>query len=132
VYKSKVVRFFMSYLYPYRNPFDFQSMQEYNDYVRQHELRTLNGEVVKSFEECAIANFLLQHGVRYTYEADYKISTVGPDFRQYKPDFFLPDFGIYIEHFALNKAGQPPPHFDPQRYLDGVRWKCALHHRHGR
>jgi DNA helicase-4 len=131
VYKSKVVRYFTSYLYPYRNPFDFQSMQEYNDYVRQHELRTLNGEVVKSFEECAIANFLLQHGVRYTYEADYKISTVGPDFRQYKPDFFLPDFGIYIEHFALNKAGQPPPHFDPQRYLDGVRWKRALHHRHG-
>ncbi len=130
VYKSKVVRFFTSYLYPYRNPFDFKSMKEYNDYVRQHELRTLRGEAVKSFEECEIANFLLQHGIRYRYEDAYVINTAGPDFQQYKPDFFLPDCGIYIEHFALDKAGRPPTHFDQQRYLDGIRWKRELHHRH--
>ena len=129
VYKSKMVRFFTSYLYPYRNPFDFKSMQEYNDYVRQHELRTLQGEVVKSYEECEIANFLLQHGVRYSYEEPYLINTAGPDFRQYKPDFFLPDFGIYIEHFALDKSGRPPAHFDQQRYLSGIKWKRELHQR---
>jgi DNA helicase IV len=130
VYKSKIVRFFTSYLYPYRNPFDFNSMQEYNDYVRQHELRTLQGEVVKSYEECEIANFLLQHSVRYKYEEPYPIDTAGPDFRQYKPDFFLPDHGIYIEHFALDKAGRPPAHFDQRRYLDGIKWKRELHAGH--
>lgn len=130
VYKSKVVRFFTSYLYPYRNPFDFKSMQEYNDYVRRHELRTLQGEPVKSFEECEIANFLLQHGVCYRYEDAYIINTDGPDFRQYRPDFFLPDYGIYIEHFALDKTGRPPAHFDQQRYLEGIKWKREIHHRH--
>ena len=130
VYKSKIVRFFTSYLYPYRNPFDFDSMQEYNDYVRQHELRTLQGEVVKSYEECEIANFLLQHSVRYKYEEPYPVDTAGPDFRQYKPDFFLPDYGIYIEHFALDKAGRPPAHFDQRLYLDGIKWKRELHIRH--
>ncbi len=130
VYKSKLVQFFTSYLYPYRNPFDFKSMKEYNDYVRRHELRTLQGEAVKSFEECEIANFLLQHGVSYRYEEPYIISTAGPDFRQYRPDFFLPDYQIYIEHFALDKEGRPPTHFDQQRYLEGIKWKRALHQGH--
>jgi DNA helicase-4 len=130
IYKSKLVQFFTSYIYPYRNPFDFRSMKEYNDYVRRHELRTLQGEAVKSFEECEIANFLLQHGVRYCYEEPYIINTDGPNFRQYRPDFFLPDYEIYIEHFALDNAGRPPAHFDQQRYLEGIKWKRELHHRH--
>ena len=128
-YQNKVVRFFTSYLYPYRNPFDFKSMQEYNNYVRRHELRTLQGEPVKSFEECEIANFLLQHGITYRYEEAYVINTAGPDFRQYRPDFFLPDYGIYIEHFALDRQGRPPSHFDQRRYLDGIKWKRELHGR---
>jgi len=129
-YSSKIVRFFTSYLYPYRNPFDFDSMQEYNEYIRQHEVRTLQGEVVKSYEECEIANFLLQHGVTYKYEEPYVIDTAGPDHRQYKPDFFLPDHNIYIEHFALNKAGDPPEYLDQTRYLDGIKWKRELHNLH--
>ncbi len=131
LFKSKVVKFFTSYLYPYRNPFDFSNMGEYNNYVRSNELRTLQAETVKSFEECEIANFLLQHGVNYQYEANYIIDTVTADYRQYKPDFYLPDYDIYIEHFALDKQWQPPSHFDQVRYLEGIRWKRELHQKHG-
>ena len=130
LFKNKVVKFFTSYLYPYRNPFDFDNMGEYNDYVRSHELRTLQGETVKSFEECEIANFLLQHSVIYQYEANYAINTVTADYRQYKPDFYLPDYDIYIEHFALDKQGQPPSHFDQVQYLEGIHWKRELHQKH--
>jgi len=130
IYKSKIVRFFTSYLYPYRNPFDFDSMQEYNDYICKHEMRTLQGEAVKSYEECEIANFLLQHGVSYKYEEPYVIDTAGPDHRQYKPDFFLPDYNIYIEHFALDKAGRPPKHIDQSSYLAGIKWKREQHNLH--
>ncbi len=130
-YFANILRYFSEYLYPYRNPFDFHSMQEYNDYVRHHELRTLQAEEVKSFEEVEIANFLLQHGVRYEYEKPYFIDTSGPDFRRYKPDFYLPEHNIYIEHFALNKDGNPPPHFNQQAYLSGVQWKRELHQTHG-
>ncbi len=129
-YKSVFIEYFASYMYPYRNPFDFETMQEYNGYVRKNELRTLQGEVVKSFEECEIANFFLQHGVKYKYEEPYKINTTSPDFRQYKPDYYLPDYDIYIEHFALDKLGKPPKHFDQQKYLDGITWKRDLHARH--
>ena len=130
LYLNKIIQFFVNYMFPYRNPFDFDSMKKYYEYVRTHELRTLQGEVVKSYEECEIANFLLQHNISYKYEAPYCIDTAGPDYRQYKPDFFLPDLNIYLEHFALNKNGEPPDHFDQQGYLDGIKWKRELHIKH--
>lgn len=129
-YQAMIVRYCGSERFPYRNPFDFSSIQEYYEYVRANELRTLKGKVVKSFEECVIANFLSANSVEYVYEQPYKINTSSPDFRQYKPDFFLPDYGVYIEHFALDRNGLPPPHFDKQKYLDGVMWKRALHLNH--
>ena len=130
-YRAKFVRYFGTERYPYRNPFDFESMEEYLEYVRTNELRTLKGEAVKSFEECVIANFLGAHGVSYEYERPYEVNTAGPDFRQYIPDFYLPDYGIYIEHFALNREGEPPPHFERQKYLAGVQWKRETHAKHG-
>jgi DNA helicase-4 len=128
-YKAKVVRYFRSEAFPYRNPFDFGSMDEYREYVRCNELRTLKGEAVKSFEECIIANFLSAHSIRYEYERAYEVDTSGPDYRRYKPDFFLPDLGIYIEHFALDASGRPPEHFESkgQKYLKGIEWKRELH-----
>ncbi len=124
-YKRNLVRYCGTERFPYRNPFDFESMEEYDAYVRDYELRTLKGEAVKSFEECVIANLLNKHGVPYEYEALYEIDTAQQDYRRYRPDFYLPEAGIYIEHFALDKDGNPPPHF--KNYLDGVVWKRALH-----
>jgi len=37
---------------PYRREHEFQNQGEYFDYIRKHEIRSLNGEKVKSFEEC--------------------------------------------------------------------------------
>jgi DNA helicase IV len=126
-YKKKTVQYLGTERYPYRSPFDFASMTEYEEYVRRNEIRTLKGEAVKSFEECAIANLLTAHGIRYEYEKPYVVNTSGPDFRTYKPDFYLPDFDLYIEHFALNRDGQPPAFMDQERYLDGIAWKRATH-----
>lgn len=128
-YQAPIVRYCGSEKFPYFSPFDFESMQEYNEYVRTYELRTLKGEVVKSFEECIIANFLSAHNIDYVYEQFYPVDTAGPDFARYRPDFYLPDYDIYIEHFALDQHGQPPTHF--RRYLEGVAWKRAVHRKHG-
>lgn len=130
-YRNSLLSYFGNERFPYRNPFDFESMQDYYEYVRSNELRTLKNEVVKSFEECVIANFLSFHGVHYEYEKPYKVDTSGPDFRQYRPDFYLSDYDIYIEHFALGSDGQPPKHFDQQKYLEGVAWKRELHEQNG-
>ena len=87
---------------PYHSPFDFNTREEYIQYTRNVELRTLNGTLVKSFEELVIANHLTEHGVRFTYEHPYSVDTATKQHGQYRPDFYLNDYGIYIEHFALD------------------------------
>ena len=60
---------------PYKSAFDFDTPDEYEEYVRDVELRTLNGDLVKSFEELAIANFLTEHGIEFRYEEPYEMAT---------------------------------------------------------
>lgn len=113
----------------YRSPFDFKTRDEYLRYVRSTELRTLSGHLVKSLEEVQVANFLSLNGIDFEYEQPYQVDTASARHRQYQPDFFLPKYEIYIEHFALDKEGNPPPCF--VNYSEGVEWKRSIHERHG-
>lgn len=88
-------------------------------------LVTNRGERVKSMEEVMIANFLFLNGVDYQYEPPYQHRTADESHRQYRPDFYYPEMGLYHEHFALNAQGLPPPDFEG--YLEGVQWKRQLH-----
>ena len=126
---QEVIRFIADHPAPYRSAFDFATRPEYDEYVRSIELRTLNGDLVKSFEELVVANYLTEHGIKFEYERNYEHATATRERRQYRPDFFLSDYGIYIEHFALNEEGSPPPGW--QQYLDGVQWKRNIHRQYG-
>jgi DNA helicase IV len=128
-YKPLLINYLVNLSYPYRGQHEFQSLGEYSAYIRENDIRTLQGELVKSYEECEIANFLFRQGVTYEYEANYKINTSGPDFKAYQPDFYLPDYDIYIEHFAVNAQNQTPSFIDQQSYLSGMEWKRGLHHK---
>lgn len=130
LYRSMFIDYFLYRLLPIKSRFDFKSQQEYVAYCKRYELRTLNGERVKSYEELAIANFLFQMGVQYKYEAPYKVDTANTQSRQYQPDFYLVDYDIYLEHFALDKSGMPPSFMDQREYLEGVKWKRELHQQH--
>jgi DNA helicase-4 len=96
---------------------------------RSTAVTTLRGELVRSGEECRIADWLFFNGVSYEYEARYEFDTVTADHSQYHPDFYYPDVGLYHEHFALDEDGNAPPHFE--RYLEGVTWKREEHQRRG-
>ena len=50
-----------------------KSMDEYHECIRARELRTLQGELVKSYEELAIANFLFVQQVPYSYEPTVQV-----------------------------------------------------------
>ena len=113
----------------YRSQFDFDTPGEYYDHVRRSELRTLSGDLVKSFEELEIANFLTLNGVSFQYEKPYPVETATPWHRQYRPDFYLPDHDIYIEHLALDRQGRPPKGWTG--YAEGVGWKRDIHKRYG-
>ena len=129
-FKSRLVTYFVRFTYPYKSQYDFKSLGEYNAYILENDIRTLQGELVKSYEECEIANFLYRQGVDYQYEANYQVNTSGPDYKVSQPDFYLPDYGMYIEHFAVNEKNQTPPFIDQKSYLEGMAWKRALHQKY--
>ena len=126
---ERMFNFIAYHLSPYHSPFEFKTPYDYAEYVRGVELRTLNGDLVKSYEELVIANYLTEHGIEFRYEAPYEVQTATRERRQYQPDFFLPEYDIYIEHFALNEQGNPPPYW--KDYAEGVAWKRQIHERYG-
>ena len=91
--------------------------------------RTLQHEYVKSMEEMKIANFLFLNGIRYEYEANYPYNTADETHRQYRPDFFLPDYQIYLEHFGVTEKGIARwlPKEKATDYEQGIEWKRAIH-----
>ena len=130
-FSNVMLKWFEDHFAPYRSEHDFQTQGEYWDYIRANEIRSLQGERVKSFEECEIANFLYLNGVPYEYETSYEHETATSEKRQYQPDFYLPDAGIHIEHFALTASGNTPPFIDREMYLESIDWKRRLHAEHG-
>ncbi|MYI72860.1 MAG: AAA family ATPase, partial [Candidatus Dadabacteria bacterium] len=129
---SKIMStWFQEHSTPYKSEYEFKTQGEYWDYIRANEIRSLKGDRVKSFEECEIANFLYLNGVPYEYERDYEHDTATSERRQYQPDFYLSDSGIYIEHFALNELGDTPPFIDREEYLQSMLWKQQTHSRYG-
>ena len=86
---QRLNRYFAYHSIPHKSDFNFSSMGEYIDYIRQFQLRSLKGDLVKSLEECEIANFLYLNGVEYVYEGKYEVDTASLKHRQYTPDFYL-------------------------------------------
>jgi DNA helicase-4 len=120
----------------YVSAFDFDSLEAYERDLSSRELRTLSGEQVKSTEELRVANWLTLHGIDFQYEGRYPVDTADTQYRAYKPDFTLarpgnPGGPVFLEHFAIDELGNPPPYFDAERYRQGITWKRRVHHQHG-
>lgn len=126
-----MLAWFRSHFDTYKSELDFKTAGEYWNYIRSREIRSLKGDKVKSFEECEIANFLFLNGIAYEYERPYEHDTATSQKRQYQPDFYLTESGIYIEHFALSASGDTPPFIDREQYNQSRQWKLALHEEHG-
>ena len=152
-YLQSVTTYFTDFLKPEKQQDDFENQGAYFQYLKDQNFKTYktkeipyNGrttykmEVVKSIEECKIANFLLFNGVNYEYEFPYKFDTATQVYRQYKPDFTInpKSDSVYIEHFAINKKGEVPHFFAKTEqgqtiqqatkdYTDGIVWKRNLH-----
>ncbi|MGO1164910.1 UvrD-helicase domain-containing protein [Brucella sp. C7-11G] len=58
--------------WPYKSEWDFKTQDSYFQWVEAHELRTLNGDLVRSFEEWEISNWLYRHGFAFEYEPLYE------------------------------------------------------------
>lgn len=126
-FAKAVNEFFLFSFSPYKSMFEFSSYGEYIEYLRRFEVRSLKGDLVKSFEECDIANFLFVNGVEYEYEAVYEVKTANIGHRQYKPDFYLPRYSIYLEHFGIDRDSRTAPYVHQEEYHKSMQWKRELH-----
>jgi len=129
-YKNVITKWFSEFFAPYASQFDFDNLGQYWEYLDKNNIRSLKGEKLKSFEECEIANFLYLNGINYVYESDYEHKTSNVKRRQYKPDFYLTDYNIYLEHLGLRGFGRTAPYVNRKEYLQTLRWKRELHKKH--
>lgn len=137
-YLRKLCSYLTFFSTDYKSEFSFQSEKEYQEYLKYNAPITIKGEPVKSYGEMDIANFLAQSGIRYEYEAAYPVDTRTAEYGQYHPDFYLPDYNIYIEYFSVNRSGDVPAYYKArdgltpaQTYQEGMRWKRELHRQYG-
>ncbi|MEH6388484.1 MAG: UvrD-helicase domain-containing protein [Pseudomonas profundi] len=130
-YQRLAISYFQHHLYPEANPFEFKSEGEYYDFILANDIRTLKGEAVKSLGECLVANYLFKQGIAYLYEPAYEHKTASPLYRQYQPDFYLPEHGIYIEYYGIDRQGGTAPYVDSEQYHQSMEWKRQLHAKKG-
>lgn len=152
-YLHLVTEYFTNFLKPAKSQFEFENQGDYIQYIKDLNFKSyklkevpVNGkktykmEVVKSIEECKIANFLLFNCVNYEYELPYEHDTATEAFRQYKPDFTVIQNGqkIYIEHFGISREGNVPSWFTgegtqspSEKYRTDMEWKRDTHRKNG-
>ncbi len=114
-----------------KSPSEFRSAAAYTEYIRESKPQTLTGVAVRSVEERLLADWLTIHGVAYEYEKPYQHDTATATRRQYRPDFFLTDYGIYLEHFGVDRSGATAPYVDRATYHADIEWKRTLHAQYG-
>uniref|UniRef100_A0A486XL09 DNA 3'-5' helicase n=1 Tax=Rheinheimera sp. BAL341 TaxID=1708203 RepID=A0A486XL09_9GAMM len=122
-----VITYFDDFLFPYKNPFDFKSLGEYYEYIKTNEIRSFSTDKVKSFEEVTIANFLYRNNIKFEYEKMYKGDISKSGFMSYHPDFYLPEYDVYIEHFGVDKNLEAPEYMNPKKYKAGIYKKREIH-----
>lgn len=126
-YRQKIVAYFSRYYYVEQHAFDFKILGDYLEYLSANDIRSLKGEQVKSFGELYIANWLFCSGIDYRYQQRYQHKVSDPDFRAYQPDFYLPEYDLYIEYYGIDEQGNTASYIDREQYQASMAWKSAIH-----
>lgn len=134
VYLSKIIYLLEHLRFLDKDEFDFKNTEEYEEFLTYSSPITLKGEEVKSYGELEIANYLYKNGINYMYENKYKYDTTTLDYREYRPDFYLPEHDLYIEYFGVDRNGNVAPYFNgkgdktaSQIYNESIDWKRKVH-----
>ncbi len=128
---------FLEYLSNYleEDNVSFDEKEEYHAYMRNKKYKTFNNLTVKSISERNIANFLFRHNIEFEYEPSVDWVDKYKD-ANYNPDFYLPKYDIYIEHWGLSKDNKVPDWFEgdnpTEKYLRIKDWKLNQFNRHNK
>lgn len=102
--------------------------------IRTKKSVTIQSEVMRSYQEVEIANFLYLNNIDYEYEPMYKYDILFAR-KPYTPDFIIKqgDKVAYIEHFGITQDGKNNRFSDAelQAYQKAIKDKISLHMQHG-
>lgn len=119
---------------------DFSTLRsDLHEYIQQiisrrdQKALTINNEVLRSFEEVRIANFLYLNNIDYEYEPIYQYRILDAN-KPYTPDFKIKqgDKCSYIEHFGITESGQSNRYTQEElnKYKSRINDKILLHRSH--
>src|SRR3989475_4681482 len=114
----------------------FVDVEKYYEYLRNQKYTTLDRREVRSVAERDMSTFLLLIHVKFSYETPVSWADKDNDFRQYRPDFYLFEYGLWLEHWAIDREGRVPPWFSTPRgdssanYRKGMEWKREQFKKH--
>ena len=95
---------------------------------------TIQNEVLRSYQEVEIANFLYLNNIEYEYEPIYPYNIAFAR-KPYTPDFMIKqgDKVAYIEHFGVTEDGKNDRYSEEElaRYKKSINDKVLLHREHG-
>lgn len=116
--KRKIYEFFRNEMFQIKKD-RFVSEADFFESLRSSQYGTLDGKTVKSQAEKIICDYLFEHDIKYYYENEYYLKSAYAicrdtdrrrlyelkntyDEESIKPDFFLPEYNIPWEHWAIN------------------------------
>lgn len=126
-------------LYQQRNTFtsiksDLERINQEKIDSKLNKRTTIKNEIMRSYEEVQIANFLFLNGIDYTYEKAYPYHIVGSR-KLYTPDFTISSNGetYYLEHFGISESGHHSrySYYELEQYKANIKNKIELHQTHG-
>jgi len=86
---------------------------------------TSSGVAVKSKAERIIADYFSKNNLSYQYEPTVRTKPFKLITGTIKPDFLLPNYGVYVEFWGLINSSTG------KDYARTMRWKMAQYHRMG-
>jgi len=87
---------------------------------------TQRGETVKSIEERRIADYFEKNNINYVYEQEARGKALFSDYKISNPDFYLPDYGVYVEYWGLVNADD---NWTRTKYVRSMKRKMAIYYR---
>jgi hypothetical protein len=87
---------------------------------------TLKGEEVRSNAERMISDYFRNNNINYVYEQAITGRFLFSKFRISVPDFYLPDYDVYVEYWGLVDADDE---WTRAQYVRSMKRKMAIYHR---
>jgi len=116
------------------NEEEFENKTEFVAKKREKNYETFKSEEVKSQAEKFIADLLFINNIDYQYEKIADWADKSKDKIVYQPDFYLPEYDIYIEHWGIDRDNEVPDWFEwsSEKYLAKLEWAKNQFEKHNK